>query len=145
MIMSNTLWRSSIEKAKQRLSQRCIRKYIISASQVSIRISHQLVKDFSLIYCAASETRIMNALEYQQNPKTSITLNPEQWGFHLDNDQFFPSTQWKNFYPQRTLMCSCGVCTKTSCPCRKSAMKCCTFCKCKKDSDTCKNPFVWSL
>ena len=84
---------------------------------------------------------IIHALDKQLHINIS-DLCPLDFGFVVMNDALLPSTLWRSLESHWSLVCSCGKCARSICPCRTAMMKCSVFCKCNKaDPIDCRNPY----
>lgn len=69
-----------------------------------------------------------------------VPLNPELFGFKMDNSSLLPEKRLKEINESWTVICKCSNCSRITCPCRALSVNCVRFCSCKKKDD-CKNPF----
>ena len=87
---------------------------------------------------------IIHVLDSYLNSETAVeVVNPEDYGFELNEGQLIPSTMCKTLEARWTVVCSCEKCVRSTCPCRMAEVKCCRFCKCKKNN-SCKNPILFN-
>ena len=67
-------------------------------------------------------------------------LNPQLYGFGLEDSLLLPTRAKKELDDSWTTMCKCTNCSRSTCSCRTAKVKCVRFCGCNKRGD-CKNPF----
>ena len=85
----------------------------------------------------------LHALENHLYPEKAIQLQPEHFGFELEQGLLVPAKSWKNIEAHWSVVCPCEKCARSTCPCRVARVKCCKFCRCKKNSsNACKNPIT---
>ena len=70
------------------------------------------------------------------------TLNPQEYGFIMENECLVPRKCQRDLPEDFATKCSCVKCATHSCPCRQKNIPCCIFCRCQKDDNgsQCRNP-----
>ena len=79
-------------------------------------------------------------LWYHSPFEQSIELNPENFGYHIEDEDLLPTITTEERLPEDFPMpCKCMKCApKNVCPCRLKSIPCCKFCKCGSE-DACQN------
>jgi len=78
----------------------------------------------------------------QVNCLGDFSLNPQDYGFMMENECLVPMKYHRNLPEEVALKCNCVKCATRFCPCRQRKVGCCIFCKCQANnqSSQCKNP-----
>lgn len=78
----------------------------------------------------------------QINCLGDLTLNPQDYGFMMENECLVPMKYHRDLPEDIALKCNCVKCATRSCPCRERKVRCCIFCNCQTNdrSSQCKNP-----
>ena len=74
--------------------------------------------------------------------KTSVQLNPLEFGFENDGELLMPQ-KVKIFLPPNDELipnCTCKKCARKTCVCFQNSLPCCKFCGCEDDK-TCYNVY----
>ena len=77
----------------------------------------------------------------QINCLEDVRLNPQEYGYMMENDCLLPITYFRDFPEELALKCNCVKCATNSCPCRERKVRCSVFCHCQENqASKCKNP-----